>query len=368
MRLPCLRHFEVTRIRDMKSHHRSSWRRNAEKLLFAGLCFVAVCAPVRAETLIIKLATVAPAGSTWHQYLQDLDAEWNRASEGRVRLKIYAGTLGDEDDIVRRLRIGQIDAATVSTAGLATIHEAGAALGIPLAFKSYDELDYVQEHMAPIMEEALRRKGIVVLNWGDAGWVHFFTSEPVRRPADLRQERLFVWDAVGAAEKERLWKKAGFHPVPLSTVDIIPALQTGMVTAYQAPPIAALASQWFPFTDSMTDLRWAPLIGATIITIRAWSHIPADLRPELRKLAEAAGDRLRESVRRLEQDAIAAMEERGLEVVEVSPENYDEWEEIARAVYPEIRGSVVPARYFDEVLRLRDEFRARHSHVEEGSD
>lgn len=328
-------------------------------LLLAGLCGLAPAGALAAETVIIKLGTVAPAGSTWHQYLQELDTAWNRASDGRVRLKIYAGTLGDEDDIVRRMRIGQLDAATVSTVGLSAIDDAGQALGIPLAFRSYAELDYVLEHMAPMLEGALRDKGVEVLNWGDAGWVHFFTEGPVGHPADLRREKLFVWDADGASAKERLWKAEGFQPVPLSTVDIIPGLQTGMVTAFQAPPIAALASQWFPFTGYMTDLRWAPLVGATVVTTRAWSRVPADLRPELRALAEAAGEQLNRNVRQLEQDAIAAMERRGLQVVEVPPAAYREWEETLQAMYPQIRGNVVPARYFDRVLRLRDEFRAR---------
>lgn len=352
----------------MKGKLRSGWRKRAGNLLLAGLCFVVAGGPVRAaETIVIKLATVAPAGSTWHQYLQELDTEWNNASDGRIRLKIYAGTLGDEDDLVRRIRIGQIDAATISTAGLSVIDDAGQALAIPLAFRSYDELDYVLERMAPVLEQALLEKGMVVLNWGDAGWVHFFTRAPVRRPADLKQEKLFVWDTGDASAKERLWKREGFHPVPLSTVDIIPALQTGMVTAYQAPPIAALASQWFPFTDYMTDLRWAPLLGATVITVRAWSEIPAELRPELRRIAEEAGERLRESVRQLEHDAIEAMEKRGLEVIEVSPEAYGEWEKTLQMMYPEIRGAIVPARYFDEVLRLRDEFHAARSSADQGT-
>lgn len=334
----------------------------------ATILFLVLCVPVRAEPLVIKLGTVAPSGSIWHQYLQELDAEWRRASGGQVRLKIYAGTLGDEDDIVRRMRIGQIDAVTVSAAGLGIIDDASRALSIPMAFRSYEELDYVLERIAPLMERTLREKGVVVLNWGEAGWVHFFTGDPVKRPDDLRQETLFIWDAVGASEKAQLWRTLGFHPVPLSTVDIIPALQTGMVTAYQAPPIAALANQWFPFTGAMTDLRWAPLVGATVITTRAWTKIPPKLRPRLREIAERAGDRLRKSVRQLERDAIVAMEQRGLQVVEITPEAYREWERLVRALYPEIRGSLMPARYFDEVLRLRDEYRALRSRADTRSD
>jgi TRAP-type C4-dicarboxylate transport system substrate-binding protein len=336
---------------------------NTRKIVFACMCMVALCTAVRAEseTVVIKLATVAPTGSTWHEYLQRLDAQWRQASAGKVRLKIYAGTLGDEEDIMRRVRIGQIDAATVTTAGLSTIDEATKALHIPLAFASYEELDYVQSGIAASLEQALRKKGIVVLNWGDAGWVRFFTGSPVQRPDDLKKEKLFVWSAGGATEVEQIWKKLGFNPIPLSVVDIIPALQTGMITAYQAPPIAALANQWFALSGSMTNLRWAPLTGATVIAARTWSKIPPELRPELARIAEEAGEWLRERVRRLEHDAIAAMTKRGVQVVDVTPEAYQEWQQLIKSVHSEIRGKIVPARYFDEVLRLRDEYRAAHA-------
>lgn len=336
----------------------SASRAIARRFLLAALCTVAAWEAAMAGPVVVKLATVAPAGSIWHQYLQEVDADWRRLSSDQVRLKIYAGTLGDEDDIVRRMRIGQIDAATMSTTGLGSVDEAARALYIPMAFASHEELDHVRGHMAPRMEEALRDKGFVVLNWGDAGWVHFFTKSPVQRPADLRKERLFVWAAGEPTVQERLWKQLGFQPVALSVVDIIPALQTGMVTAYQAPPIAALANQWFPFTGWMTDLRWGPLTGATVISARTWSTIPPELRPALMHSARAAGERLRERVRRQEQEAIEAMTKRGLEVVEVPPDAYREWEMHARSVYPEIRGGIVPAAHFDEALRLRDEYRA----------
>ncbi len=327
--------------------------------ILAAVLMSIVASQAVAQT-VVKLATVAPAGSTWHEYLQEIDHEWQQASAGKVKLKIYAGTLGDEADIMRRIRIGQLDAAAVTTAGLSTVDDATKALHIPLAFASYEELDFVQARIAGALEGALRAKGIVVLNWGDAGWVHFFTKSPVRHPDDLRKEKLFVWAAGDSATTEQLWKRLGFNPVPLSVIDIIPALQTGMITAYQAPPLAALANQWFPFTPSMTGMRWAPLTGATVIAVRAWEKIPSELRPRLAEIAKAAGVRLRDKVRQLEQDAIDAMVKRGLQVAPITVDLYAEWERLAASVYPEIRGKVVPEKYFDEVLRLRNEFRATH--------
>ncbi|MFQ6021391.1 MAG: TRAP transporter substrate-binding protein DctP [Acidiferrobacterales bacterium] len=330
-----------------------------KRIVFAAMCMALFVAEASARTVVVKLATVVPKDSTWYEYLTEIDEKWTEASDGKVRLKIYAGTLGDESDIMRRIRIGQLDAATVSTVGLSIVDPSAKALHIPLAFASYEELDYVQAGLAKTMEKALREKGFVVLNWGDAGWVHFFTKSPVQRPDDLKKQKLFVWAAAETTETEELWKKLGFKPVPLASHDILPALQTGMITAYQAPPLAALANQWFAFTGSMTDMRWAPLTGGTVISTRAWSKIPSDLRPKLAQIAREAGLRLRDRVRQLEQDAIRAMVKRGLQVVSVPPDAYEEWQELTTSVYPDIRGKIVPAGSFDEVLRLRDEFRAK---------
>jgi TRAP-type C4-dicarboxylate transport system substrate-binding protein len=311
-----------------------------------------------AQTLVIKLATVAPKDSVWYEYLQEIDQGWREASDGAVMLKIYAGTLGDEDDIMRRVRIGQLDAATVSTVGLSTIDRAATALHIPFAFTSDAELNYVQQDIADELESVLKKKNLIVLNWGDAGWVRLFAKSPVQRPDDLRKQKLFMWAAGDDTKTGELWKQHGFHPVSLSTVDILPALQTGLITAYQAPPLAALANQWFAFTPYMTDLKLAPLTGATVVAERTWSKIPTGLRRKLKRVARRAGERLRPKVHQLEQEAIEAMVKRGLHVVAVSPEARKEWDALAQSVYPQIRGAIVQAKYFDEVMALRDEFRA----------
>lgn len=327
------------------------------EIILVVLCALLVLFTPAAHALVIKLATVAPKDSTWYDYLQELDQKWREASDGQVQLRIYAGTLGDEGDIMRRMRIGQIDAATVTTSGLATIDRAATALHIPLAFSSYPELAYVQQHIAPTIEQVLRAKDIVVLNWGVGGWVRFFTNTPLQRPDDLSKLKLFVWSTGDTTEAEELWKAVGVKPVPLSTVDILPALQTGMITAYQAPPIAALANQWFAFTEYMTGMKWAPLLGATIISTRAWSKVPEALRPKLVQIAAEAGERLNQRVLTLEQEAIDAMTKRGLKVVPVPEDALKQWQTLTRSLYPEIRGKMIPPEYFDRVLQLRDEYK-----------
>jgi len=308
--------------------------------------------------VVIKLATVAPKDSIWHMHLKKIDERWQAASAGQVKLRIYAGTLGDEDDILRRVRVGQLDAAAISTAGLSSIEKATQAMHIPLAFTSNEEMEYVRNGIAKQLESLLAAKGFRVLTWAEVGWVHFFTKEPVATPDDLRKQKLFVWSNGDSANSEKLWQDLGFNIISLSSIDIMPALQTGMITAFQAPPLMALANQWFPFTPYMTDLKWAPLTGATIITEKAWQKIPARFRQEMARIMDEEAPNLQKDVRDLEQQAIDAMVKRGLRIVAVDQAAMGAWLDAVKTGYPQIRGTIVPEKYFDETLSLRNEFRA----------
>ena len=272
-------------------------------------------------------------------------------------MRIYpGGVLGDEPDLVRKMRVGQIQAAAITAVGLSDIDDAVAALQIPMMFRSYAELDYVRDKLRPILERRLESRGFVVLNWGDAGWVMFFAKESFAEPEDLKRMKLFVW--AGDSHSVEIWKAGGFHPVPLAATDILPGLQTGLINAFDTTPLAALANQWFGLAPHMLDLKWAPLVGATVISKKAWESIPADSREGVLQAASEAGERLKGEIRATNQKAIEAMEKRGLTVHPASPELESRWRKAAEEVYPKIRGSIVPADMFDKVRRLRDEFRA----------
>src|SRR5690242_3202924 len=132
----------------------------------------------------IRLATLLPQGSSQYQALEQMGQEWRTASNGKVTLTIYAGgTMGSEEEMVRRMRVGQIQAATISVGGLSEIDPAvGALQKIPMVYRSLDELEYVRSKMEPELERRLSQKGFVVLFWGDAGWVHIFSRRQALRP------------------------------------------------------------------------------------------------------------------------------------------------------------------------------------------
>ncbi len=310
---------------------------------------------------VIKMATIAPEGSSWHRVLLDMGEEWKKISGGKVTLRIYpGGVVGDEEAMLRKMRVGQLHAAAISGLGLTFLDRSFYALHVPMMFASEEEFDYARSKLSPRLEKILEEKGFIVLNWGDAGWVRFFAKDPFTHPSEMKAMKLYL--GAGDAILTQLYKEAGFRPVPISIVDMLPSLQTGLVEAFNAVPLAALAFQWFALAPNMADLNWSFLSGATVIDKRAWMKIPEELRPKILKVSRDASKRLRREIRTLNEDAVKAMVENGLKVNHVSPSVEAEWRKIVEDIYPQIRGKIVPAAIFDEVRMYRDEFRSSAGH------
>jgi TRAP-type C4-dicarboxylate transport system substrate-binding protein len=284
---------------------------------------------------------------------------WKSASGGQIELRIYpGGVVGDEPDMVRKMRIDELQAAALTGGGLQVIAPDVLALMMPMMLRSDAELDYVRDHAAPDLEKILEAQGFKVLNWGDVGWVRFFTQKPVIGPDDLKSLKLFVW--AGDTATFEAWKACGYHPVALAATDILTGLESGLINAVPTTPLAALSFQWFGVAPHMTDIKWQPLVGATVISMRTWNAIPDALKPRLLQSARDIGARLRQQARPLEGQAIAAMVSHGLMVHEVAPDIAAVWEERANACLEKIIGPVVPAAMVDKVKKFRDEYRAQH--------
>jgi TRAP-type C4-dicarboxylate transport system substrate-binding protein len=188
--------------------------------------------------------------------------------------------------------------------------------------------------------------------------VHFFTKQPAMRPDEIRKMKLCVLQ--GDNSTFQLYKLNGFHPVALAATDILTGLQTGLIEAFQSPPLFALSNQWFGGAKNMLDIPFAQLVGATVIDKDVWDKIPAPIQKEMRASARTAGVALREEIRKAESNSIPMMQQFGLNVVHADAKATAEWHKLAEAIWPNLRGTLVPADLFDQVLHLRDEYRKTH--------
>jgi TRAP-type C4-dicarboxylate transport system substrate-binding protein len=332
-----------------------------KKLLGALIvCLSMICgASALAADKQLRIGTLVPKNSLYHRQLMELGEVWRTAQGGNSRYLVYPdGSQGGEAEMVRRMRIGQLQGALMSVVGLREIEVSVAAMqNMPMLFRSWEEVDYVREKIRPVMEKKFFDKGFVVLAWGDAGWVRFFSKEPAFRPDDFKRMKFFAWGS--ETEQQDIMKSLGYTPVPLETGDILPAIQTGMISVVPSTPYFALAGQIYNTAPNMLEINWAPIVGALVITRKAWDDMSPEVQAAMRAASDKAGVNLRAQARLEVDEAVAAMKKRGLVVNKPNAEQMREWNDLADKLYPRIRGSMVPADTFDEVMRHLKAYRTQ---------
>ena len=326
--------------------------------LAAAFFLISASTALGAGEIVIKVATLAPQGSEYHKILQEMGAQWQKASNGRIVFRLYpGGVTGDDLDIIRKMRLGTLDAGLLTVGGLSHIDRSILALEVPLAYADYGELDCVRDQVAPRLERQMEEKGFIVLGWSDGGWTHFFTKSPVSTPDDLKKLKMF--SLAGDDQYVELCKKAGFNPVPLPSTEIATALQTGLVNAITMTPQGVLLMQWQKQLTYMTDINWAVLLGGIVITKSAWEKIPVEIRPAIRQASLEACQHMREFARQTEQRDLEALKKSGVQVVPVDEKVLDDWRSLIQGVLKQVRGSYVPADALDTALKLRDQCRLK---------
>jgi TRAP-type C4-dicarboxylate transport system substrate-binding protein len=306
----------------------------------------------------LRIGSLVPKNSLYHRQLLDVAESWRTAQGAGAKYLVYPdGSQGGEAEMARRMRIGQLQGALLSVVGLREIEPSIAALqSLPLLFRNWEELDHVREKMRPAMEKKFLDKGFVVLAWGDAGWVRFFSKEAAFRPDDYKRMKFFAWGS--EPDQQNIMKSLGYTPVPLETTDILPAIQTGMINVVPSTPYFALATQVYNTAPHMLDINWAPIVGALVLTRKAWDGMSPDVQTALRAASDKAGAQIRIKARQEVEEAVEAMKKRGLTVNKPNPAQMKEWNDLAEKLYPRIRGTMVPAETFDDVMAHLKTYRA----------
>ena len=240
--------------------------------------------------------------------------------------------------------------------GLAELDEAFNVFQIPLFFASIEEFFFVLHRLGPLLSQRLEERGLVALHWGYGGWLHFFSKFPTRTVSDLRRVKMYT--GAGDDRMTRLWRQNGYNPVVLSSTDIMVGLQSGMIDGLPAPPLGALAFQWYRHTPYVLSPGFAPLVGATVIDKRAWEKMSEDDREALLESARRAGERQADEIPKKDEESLAEMIMRGLEVIRVDVEgDANPWRAAAESFAESFRTTMVPEDVLDLALQYRAEYR-----------
>jgi TRAP-type C4-dicarboxylate transport system substrate-binding protein len=324
------------------------------KNVLLAVSLAALATSARAENVTIKLGTLAPQGSTWHDLLRELGQKWEEASGGQVKLRIYpGGTQGGEGDMARKMAVGQLQAAAISNVGMHDIAAEPQGLSIPFIFQDEAQMQCAFKKVRPRIEQALERRGFVAVQWSTIGAIHLFCDKPHRSPADMADTKIWAWE--GDPKSVEAFRLAGLKPVVLSSAEIVSSLQTGMIDCVPNVPLYMLSTRLFERAPNMMDTTWAYMIGATLVRKDVWDKVAADLRPKLLAIAQDLGERIDAEVRRLNQDAVTAMQKQGLKIATSDAAAWRAAMDKTRSV---VRGGVIPADFYDQVVAAREACKA----------
>ena len=306
----------------------------------------------------IKIGTVAPAGSLWETTIKEIAAEWSRISNGEIKVKIYSGgTVGDELDILRKIKLGGLHAAALSPYGIKNISDDLFVLSVPMFIKDDAEFDYVLKKMEPTFNKELQKNGFVSLGWTNTGWVRWVSKTKVIYPDDLRQIKL----AVDSSDQKaiQLWQRSGFKIIPLSFTDLISGIYSGMAEATYLTPYAASSLGITQNVPYMLDMTISPVYCLLAISDRGWKSINDKYKPEIMKRTSEIIGGFYSKIIKIENEGIEVMKKQGFTITPVTPEAHKEWEKVVdNSVDLYIKQTFSPKLY-SEVKKYIDEYRNR---------
>ncbi len=334
-------------------------------LAWIAACVLCLPAPAEAQAprkkakYELKIATVAPEGSTWMNVMNELDAEIREKTGGNVGLRFYPGGIQGEDLVVlRKIRAGQLHGGGFTGVGLGEIDPTLRVMEVPFLFQNPAEVRAVHEKLDPLFERRLHDAGYTLVGWAEVGFVYLYSKAPVTSTAELKQQKVWLWE--GDPLAEAFLRAAGVAPVPLSITDVLTSLQTGLITTVYITPYSCIGMQWFSRVSYTTDIPLTFSIGAVVVTNESWDRIPAADQPIVRELCRTYFGKLTEATAADDRKSMEVIANSGVKSVVPPASEIESFHRIGEKVRGELVGKLYDQATLDQVLATIQEFRAAH--------
>jgi len=319
-------------------------------------CVVFASLTVYAQQYSIKFATIAPDGSTWMNVMKEYDATIRKESGGRMGFKIYAGGVqGDEKSVLRKIRVGQLHSGGFTGVGMGEIAPKVRILDSPFLVRSDDEVDMLYKEFGKDFEQAFEEGGYVLLGWAEVGFVHVFTSSPIRKGEDLKGIKMWTWE--GDPIAETAFRTLGINPIPLSVTDVNTSLQTGLIDAFYTTPYAAIALQWYTRVKYLVDVPLADASGSVLISKKYYDQLPKDLQEILLRNGRLYISKLTQLSRKDNKDALTELKKRGITVLTANQKDILEYVDVGNRSRRALVGKLYSEEFLNKVEKAITDFR-----------
>jgi TRAP-type C4-dicarboxylate transport system substrate-binding protein len=288
------------------------------------ILFIFIVNPVFAQKVTIRLASLVPENTAWGAAINKMAADWSRITNGEVEVIVFHnGTAGGEEEVLRKLKINQIQAAVFTSTGMNAVMPEVMSISYPFLIRNDDELNEVMLRIKPQLDAKIQQNGFVTLAWACAGWVRFFSKTPVLSPDDLKKIRL-----ASPPEDQHLiqaFRLMGYQMVPISLPDTLVSLRSGMIDATYQSPVYAAGNQIFGIAGNMANINIAPFMGGILVNNTAWRRIPDKYKPQLLEIGKKLEREIESSISSLETEAVSTMTRYGLKINNPTSQQMQAW-------------------------------------------
>ncbi len=286
------------------------------------LCFFLML-PHAVGAITLKIATAAPEGTSWMKEMRAGAREIAARTDGRVTFRFYpGGVMGNDASVLRKIRIGQLHGAAITSGGLPAIYNDVQIYGLPFSFRSHDEVDYVRQRMDPMILDGLKQSGFIAIGLADGGFAYLMSQHPLRKSSDLKGRK--VWAPEGDQVSHAAFEAIGISAIPLPLIDVITGLQTGLVDTVGASPMGAIALQWHTRVKYVADAPLAYLFGGLVLKRTDFESLLPQDQTSVREVMDRIFARLSESNRRDNESSRNALRNQGIKFIAPTPEGWDE--------------------------------------------
>lgn len=297
----------------------------------------------------IKLAVLVPEGTTWGQSLKKLAKEVETVSGGEVSFKVYfGGVSGDEPDVLRKIRVGQLHGGIFTGKTLGEIHGDVRSIEIPFTFYGdQKKASSVLQKLSPQFNQALKSKGFINLGFYEIGQVYLVSTKKVTSLNELKGVKIWSWE--GDELVKAMIESLGLVSVPLALPDVLSSLSTGIINTAYAPPLGIIALQWHTKVKYLVDFPTAFSVGALLISDKVWGKIKPDLQQKILNLSEKFVKEANDKSVQESEAARTQLKKSGIEFVSFPEADYKKAASLRGEVLNKIKNKLVSEKMIQEL-------------------
>ena len=298
---------------------------NKSIALIAALFAALWAGALSAQTL--KIATIAPEGSSWMKDMRAGAKVIEQHTEGRVKFKFYGGGVqGNDKQVQRKMRTGQLHGGAFTSGAMNKFQADADLFALPLSFDSIEEARYVRGELEAELRQRLEDAGYVNFGFAAAGFAYMMSNKPMKTLSDLNGQK--VWIPEGDPAGFAALRALGVAPVVMPLTDVMTGLQTDLLDSVTVPPVGAVVLQWHTRLKYITDVPVAYVYASLLIDGKAFSRLTPEDQKVVREVMEGTYRKFDQNGVKENRDALQALMENGLQMVSPDRSEVAEWREI----------------------------------------